>query len=79
MMGIFGEQIQHAFVLSLFFHQIVQDQQTPSRGAKPFGQMNIVEHGQRAVVPLSPITGQQHGNLVFFVGTHGSEKPILAQ
>ena len=42
MMGIFGEQIQHAFVLSPFFHEIVQDQHTPTRRAKPFGQMTGV-------------------------------------
>ena len=40
-------------------------------GVIGFAAGHIVEHKQRAVVPLSPITGQQHGNLVFIVGTHG--------
>ena len=29
MMGIFGKQIQHAFILYPFFHQIVQRQDAP--------------------------------------------------
>ena len=33
----------------------------------------IVKQKQRAVVPLSPITGQQHGNLVLVVGTHSNQ------
>ena len=31
------------------------------------------------VVPLSPVTGQQHGNLVFIVGTHSHQEPIVSQ
>ena len=40
-------------------------------GVIGFAAGHIVEHKHRAVVPLSPITGQHHGNLVFIVGTHG--------
>ena len=36
-----------------------------------FATGNMVEQEQRAVLSLSPITRQQHGNLVFIVGTHG--------
>ena len=39
----------------------------------------IVNQKQRAVVPLSPITGQQHGNLVLVVGTHSNQKLIVPQ
>ena len=39
-------------------------------GITGFAAGHIVEHKQRAVVSLSPITEQQHGNLVFIVGTH---------
>ena len=39
-------QIQHGnvamFVLSPFFHEILQDQHTPTRRAKSFGQMTGV-------------------------------------
>ena len=38
----------------------------------------IVKQKQRAV-PLSPITGQQHGNLVLVVGTHSNQEPIVPQ
>ena len=48
-------------------------------GVIGFAAGHIVEHEQRAVVPLSPITGQQHGNLVFIVGTHGLQEPIVPQ
>ena len=40
-------------------------------GVIGFATGHIVEQEQRAVLPLSPITRQQHGNLVFIVGTHG--------
>ena len=29
MMGFFGEEIQHAFIIALFFHQIAQNQHPP--------------------------------------------------
>ena len=48
-------------------------------GVIGFATGHIVEQEQRAVLPLSPITRQQHGNLVFIVGTHGLYKPIVAQ
>ena len=48
-------------------------------GVIGFAAGHIVEHEQRAVVPLFPITGQQDGNLVFIVGTHGLQKPIVLQ
>ena len=40
-------------------------------GVIGFATGHIVEHKQPAVVPLSPVTGEQHENLVFIVGTHG--------
>ena len=40
-------------------------------GVIGFATGHIVEQEQRAVLSLSPITRQQHGNLVFIVGTHG--------
>ena len=40
-------------------------------GVIGFATGHIVEQEQRAVVPLSPVTRQQHGNLLFIVGTHG--------
>ena len=40
-------------------------------GVIGFAAGHIVEHEQRAVLPLSLITRKQHGNLVFIVGTHG--------
>ena len=44
-----------------------------------FATGHIVEQERRSVLPLSPITRQQRGNLVFIVGTHGLYKPIVAQ
>ena len=48
-------------------------------GVIGFATGHIVEQEQRAVLPLSSITRQQRGNLVFIVGTHGLYKPIVAQ
>ena len=44
-----------------------------------FATGHMIEQKQRAVLPLSPITRQQQGNVVFTVGTHGLQKPIVAQ
>jgi len=39
----------------------------------------IVEQKQRTILVLYPITGQQHGNLVLIVGTHGADELIVPQ
>ena len=44
-----------------------------------FATGHIVEEEQRAVVALSPIPRQQHGNLVFIIDTHGLQKSIVPQ
>ena len=44
-----------------------------------FATGHMIEQKQRAVLLLSPITRQQQGNVVFTVGTHGLQKPIVAQ
>ena len=44
-----------------------------------FATGHIVEQEQRAVVALSPITRQQHRNLVFIIDTHGLQKSIVPQ
>ena len=69
MMGMFGEQIQDAFVVAPFIHQIVQDQNPSSSVGKPwvqglgnsFVKMHpAILHGPKTILP-GPVT-VMHGH-----------------
>ena len=73
MMGMFGEQIQDAFVVAPFIHQIVQDQNPSSSVGKPlvqgignsFVKMHpAIFHGLKTILP-GPVTVMHgHGRVV---------------
>ena len=87
MMRMFGEQIQDAFVVAPFIHQIVQDQDAPSVG-KPLHQLLVIGnpfmklhptifHGLKSILPRTVTAMNECGRVVqqHFFGEHGFATP----
>ena len=77
-MRMFGEQIQDAFVVAPFIHQIVQDQDAPSIG-KPLHQLWVIGnpfvklhpaifHGLKAILPRAVTVMNERGRVVEQLG-----------
>ena len=75
MMGMFGEQIQDAFVVAPFIHQIVQDQNPSSSTGKPLPQRGgvgtpfvkvhpAIFHGLKTILPGPVKVMHGHGCMV---------------
>ena len=75
MMGMFGEQIQNAFFVAPFIHQIVQDQNPSSSAGKPLSQRRGIRnsfvkmhpaifHGLKTILPGSVTVMHGHGHVV---------------
>ena len=78
MMRMFGEQIQDAFVVAPFIHQIVQDQNTSSVG-KPLHQLLVIGnpfvklhpaifHGLKSILPRTVTVMNGRGRVVEQLG-----------